>query len=37
MSWKKLKFQYRLITDKILNEKDYKTEWEVFTKLATEI
>ena len=37
MSWKKLKIQYRLIIDKILSKKDYKKEWEVFRKLATEI
>ncbi|MDA9708599.1 class I SAM-dependent methyltransferase [Alphaproteobacteria bacterium] len=37
MSWKKLKFQYRLITDKVLKKKDYKTEWEAFKKLALDI
>ena len=37
MSWKKLKIQYKLITDKVLEKKDYQTEWKVFKKLAIEI
>ena len=37
MSWKKLKLQYRLILDKVLEKKNYKAEWEVFKKLALDI
>ena len=37
MSWKKLKLQYSLILDRVLEKKNYKAEWEVFKKLALDI
>ncbi len=37
MSWKKLKIQYRLIIDKVLEKNDYSEEWAVFKKLALDI
>ena len=34
MSWKKLKHQYRLIINKVLDKKNYNKEWNDFKKLA---
>ena len=34
MLWKKLKHQYRLIIDKVIEKKNYNKEWNDFKKLA---